>query len=474
MRRGHLASATSVGASPPTSHRSRGCISAVLIFTVMGIVVTMPPMKAKVYLATDTGDVAEVQRILDANQRQQVLEDHDDSRSGVVSEVDPDRQQDAAMGTGIAAGGVAQNQVRRKVDLTLYVVFHKTLLSERYSGMDWKDIAYPASNGQGQPTSLDTASIVSALATPGGMNRTTIIFVATNKNIRKRYNPDLVRGRLINEWELPGYDTRIGTAMNEYGAMNSIFSSQLTQHAGNIANVAGRGLNPRLVAADADGDGVQEWIGIFQYDMHIDKKLIQMIRRRIRSRTAAAVTTLKTLNSRGGEAIAAGRGHEAWRRKHHDRLHCCIFYGVSYPTKYLLHNALGRKLLEDYNTFFVANYVLSDMPPVGILDAFVVPSIVFNHFAPFLESVMLRVIRSPGYYPPKPGRTTSPASSLQRGQPSPVSTVPTVGVDGGATKLSVRIEHALDVMEAALALSLGLETSFVQVQLPLRHKSWDD
>lgn len=466
-------SAGTSGGSSSTSVSSRGklCASIIVVLMIVSFVVTIPPMKAKQYLATDNGNVAEVQRILAAHQRQQVLDDDEIGALNRPDQIIPEELPGGAAGGDTAgieaaprsAGGASG--ARRKIDLTIYIVFHKTLHRENYAGIRWNDIAFPlTSETADKTTTLNTASIVSALASPGGANRTTILFVATNKRLRKTYPQELVRGRLINEWELPGHDTRIGSVMNEYGAMNSIFSSQLTQHAGNIANVAGRGSNPRLIAADADGDGVQEWIGLFQYDMRIDQKLLQLIRRRIRSRTQAAITSLAVTNSRG-ELVA--RPATSTSHGGHFRLHCCIFYGVSYPTRYLLHNALGRALVDEYNNFYGSSFTLDDMPPVAILDAFVVPTIVFNHFAPFLESVMLRVIRNPAHFPAKPGRQalTSVSSPQSAGGGSSTGNI-------SASQKAI-IEHGLDVMEAAQAVALGLETLFVQVQLPLRHKSWD-
>ncbi|CUI14706.1 membrane-associated protein, putative [Bodo saltans] len=500
--------------------KGRICVSIVVVLMVVSFVVTIPPMKAKQYLATTNGDVSEVQRIISAHQRQQVLDDDEigalNRPDQMISEdklsEDLSQQQQPGGGDSFATNSKDSSKrsfssMRRKIDLTLYIVFHKTLFRENYEGVRWADIAFPAPlDSSSNPTTLDTASVVSALTSPGGANRTTILFVATNKKVKKRFPADLVRGRMINEWELPGHDTRIGSVMNEYGAMNSIFSSQLTQHAGNIANVAGRGSNPRLIAADADGDGVQEWIGVFQYDMRIDQKLLQLIRRRIRSRTQAAVTSLATTNSRG-ELVARAPSSKAalvsGTNGGHFRLHCCIFYGVSYPTRYLLHNPLGKLLVEEYNSFFGGSFTLDDMPPVAILDAFVVPTIVFNHFAPFLESVMLRVIRNPLYFPQKPGRHPIPVSSSTGvGGSSIVSVVSPATTrslnkntntnnnaesgnsgaqnqqqqqqqsSGNAIQKAL-VEHGLDVMEAALAVALGLETLFVQVQLPLRHKSWE-
>lgn len=468
MRRSAVGSGGGAGAGPghatsgvasSTHGKGKICASALAVLLVIAFVVTIPPMKAKQYLATENGaDVAEVQRILVAHQRQQVLDEDDIGALNMPDQlISEDHPRNLAVASSDPSAPLPPSAPRRKIDLTIYIIFHKVLHDKNYASIQWSGIALPIqADNSANPTTLTTASVVAALSSSGGANRTTIVFVSTNKKLKKRYSPDLVRGRLINEWELPGYDTRIGALMNEYGAMNSIFSSQLTQHAGNIANVAGRGTNPRLIAADADGDGVQEWIGVFQYDMRIDQKLLQLIRRRIRSKTAAAITTLSTTNNRG----------EPRRASTHLRLHCCIFYGVSYPTRYLLHNALGRKLVEEYNSFFGTTRTLADMPTVAILDAFVVPTIVFNHFAPFLESVMLRVIRSPSYFPPKPERASRvpPETSAA---PSGASTAANNNDLGNRA-------HALDVMEAALAVALGFETLFVQVQLPLRHKSWED
>lgn len=420
----------------PLSSRMRAVISVAFAIAVVCIVVTVPPMKAKQFIATfDSPESRQIQKIIEAQKRSQFLGD---------DQLSP----------------VSTLTLNRKIDLTIYIVFHKVLLKQNYEKIDWSEIALPGLKGpsssdrrESGALTLTTSSVVTALSAPEGANRTTIIFVATNKNVKKKYDGDLVKGRLLKEWELPGYDSRIGHSMNEFGAMNSIFSSQLTQHAGNIANVQGRGSTTKLVAADADGDGVQEWIGVFQYDMKIDSKLIRSIRRRIVQRS-----------------YHSQQPSPAGSKLQQHQLHCCVFFGLSYPTPYLLHNDLGRKLLTEYNEFFATSFVMQDLPPLSILDAFVVPSIVFNHMAPFLESVMLRVQRSPLSYPQTlVESTTSSATGANRTQP--------VGVGGDSTDQTLQTppqKHALAVMEAALALALGLETSFVQIQLPIRHsKNWD-
>jgi hypothetical protein len=385
-------------------------VSVLPFLLVIALMITLPPMKSKQFIAGQEAEPSEyVKRLLDMHQRQQVLEDDDNgAHEGAAS---PD-------GTAIRL---------RKIDLTLFIVFHRQLLPKMYEGLKWDELETARTpNGVAQTTK----EIAVFLAVSEDKNRTTVVFVAANERIEKSYDYPFLGGRLMKEWEMPGYDSRIGHTMNEFGAMNSIFRSNLTQHAGQIANVAGRDSTKDLVAADADGDGVQEWIGVFQYDMKLDSGLIRGIRRRIVKRSA----------------VPEQYQDAYYGRKHRQKgapLHCCIFYGISYPTQYALFNGLGRRLLHEYNAFFRTAFTLQSLPSVAIMDAFVVPSIVFNHFAPFLQDVMYRLVGNRTAYPaPRPSEGHDAASSEE-------------------------------VMEAALALALGLETRFVQVHLPLRHRTFD-
>lgn len=211
-------------------------------------------------------------------------------------------------------------------------------------------------------------------------------------------------------------------------------------------------MDPKLIAADADGDGVQEWIGVFQYDMPLDSTLIHEIRHRIERRTRLAWSAQK---KRSFEEVHSEADVAKLKSA---QLHCCIFYGFSFPTRSLLGNDLGRQLLLEYNQYFGTSFALSDLPRSSILDAFVVPNIVFNHISPFLEQVMLRFLRNNSAYPvasksqaprhegavesvainepPGQQRSLEPAAELENGG-SPLDTLPAnseVSVGGGTSR----------------------------------------
>lgn len=405
----------------------------------------------------------------------------------------------SSSGSGSTIGDAA---VARKIDLTLFVVFHKKLYASLYEGLDWSALRrLQPSKYAGNHANMtsaeerETAALVDFLEESPSSNQTTLIFLATNKNILKSYDPSITNGRLLYEHLMPGFDETIGAMLHEHGAMNTIFFSNITHalppgfygpQGGGIVNAAAAAkahdltsgsararfkaslqsvLVRTAVAADHDNDGVQEWIGVFQHDMHIDAKLIALIRRRIVQRTV--------LNGQGADALggidaaAAGlsalQAHQLRRRQ---RLVassssspsseqasgapqlCCIFYALSYPTVYMLGNPLGYSLLADYNRYFNTTLRLRDLPPQVVLDVFVVPSVVFNRMLPFLHSVMERLVAGQRFPSQRgEGRTAAP------GSPPP---------------------RPLDVMERALAVALGAEaTRFVMVQIPLRHEKPD-
>jgi len=301
----------------------------------------------------------------------------------------------------------------RSIDLTVFVVFHNVLSMRMYEGIQWAHLTPISSSG----SVLDTPTAVNTLVRRACMNRTSLFFLATNPQVKGKQYPKrdmLVKQRLLFEWLMPGYDgEHLGSTMHEYGAMLSVFRSNMTQHAGSFGSAKGAQV---AVVADADGDGVQEWTGFFQYDMRIDHALLYSIRRRIVQKTRSVL--------RKGQ------------------LHCCIFYGPNYPTSSLLNTALGRYLLAEYNDLFGTSWALSDLPEHAITDAFVVPTVVFNVVTLYLEDLMHRAIRNISAFP--------------------------VGRHGDG---SSDAERRLEVAEAALALALGVAgTQFVFIQIPVRHE----
>lgn len=391
--------------------RVRACATvAVCMLIVMAIVTPPSASNRSLQLIQRSENKEYMDRVIELHQRQQVLEDTFDSRF----------------------------ENGRSIDLTIFVVFHSTLLPRLFDGLVWPQIAPIGPRGHakavgsdGKSLPISTAEGVQILANRECLNRTSVIFIATNEKHEKRYPPALVENRLLKEWEMPGYDEQhINHTMNEYGAMDAIFKSKITQNAGRFnANHS----FADIVTADADGDGVQEWIGFFQYDMRMDSRLLTNIRGRIIQKTSAK------------SAIQMRNRHHT-----HRQLLCCVFFGVTFPTNSLLMNPLGHQLLREYNTFFAASRRLSELPAQSIIDAFVVPTVLFNHIMPFLDKVMHRAQLNIAAYP------TNKVAAAGGGDSSGSAIAPPL---------------ALEVAEAALALALGFQSlDFIVVQMPLRHE----
>lgn len=229
---------------------------AIVLVLVIVSIITPPSQNVRgsfIHQRNENKDY--IDKIISLHQQQQILEDTFD------------------------VGGIG-----RSIDLTLFVVFHKVLPVKHFDGIAWPQIAWIGPKKHARPAgepnedTMPTDEAVTILKNRECLNRTSVIFIATNKEIEhKKYDAAMVQNRLLLEWEMPGFDpTTIQSSMNEYGAMSSVFRSKVTQNAGKY-NASGH----ELITADADGDGVQEWIGFFQYDMRLDQKLLNKIRRRI-------------------------------------------------------------------------------------------------------------------------------------------------------------------------------------------------
>ena len=291
--------------------------------------------------------------------------------------------------------------------MSIFVVFHHKLHRELYDNLDLPQV---------RPSPTDVAHRRCALSRPG----TEVIFVGTNPSFRKVFDAKTFRSHTVMEWELPGYNARIGSKMNEYGAMNTIYESNLTG-----------GLRTTKIAPSPSSS----WVGVFQFDMTLNDYLINTLLNKIK-----AAQFKEQRSSKNWQLVPRSTKRSARR--------CCIFFGVTYPSEYLLRNDVGMRLLQEYNSFFGTSRAFSELHPQAVLDMFVVPADVYNRIAPFLAHVMLKVIDGVSF-------TTPPASN------SIISAVP-----------GKRKKSALDVMECALALALGLETQIRFVQIPIRHEKF--
>ena len=148
-----------------------------------------------------------------------------------------------------------------------------------------------------------------------------------------RLGRTFLAGRLLREWAMPGYSAGLGFGdgnedsdeateaieernsvfhrLEEFGTMRTLYRSGLTfLHTNTPDGANGTGgdgsdggkAHHRSLAADADGDGVQEWMGVFPADVKIDLRLLQLIRRRIRQGTSRYLgrNVSFSVGSRGG------------------------------------------------------------------------------------------------------------------------------------------------------------------------------
>ena len=354
-------------------------------------------------------------------------------------------------------------------------------------------------------------------------------------------------GRVLREWEMPGYfakgtsaaasllnssarethhqqvtamesSNQIHHHLEEFGAMTTLYHSGLTLMHSSLPtdSTVAAGVNgskaPRRLAADADGDGVQEWMGVFHNDMRLDVRLIQLIRRRIRQGTArflglnaSSVSDAPRSNPNNGgrkakimfggrvvqrappestdQAFLGELSHRSLPKGHH----CCVFYSGAYPAVFLFKNALGYVLLEHFNSFFTRMAVDPDRPTVNthqnitferlcakpytdangvrhnndaILEAFVIPNALFNgRVYPFLEHAIDLLTRKRFPFP-SPEMSVEDYHMLMSGSNGDMADI---------DPNSMQLATVTDVLERALALALGHAPKWLKIRLPVRH-----
>lgn len=383
-----------------------------------------------------------------------------------------------------------------------------------------------------------------------------------------------LEGRMLREWELPGYfnssssSTPIGRDqqhqseqsnsahhhLEEFGAMYSLYRSGLTlMHSAdknNILQQASEGSTARSrssggrrpLAADADGDGVQEWMGILQADMKIDVRLIQLIRRRIRQGTArylgmnassssssskslplssssesknnATKKSKKVKIMFGGRVVQRDTNRDGADDNHQPFLgdlvhkslpknhHCCVFYSGAYPAVFLFKNALGYVLLDLYNDFFTRrmmrlqqqqNTEISASPSSSpaaqhgnvtfeqlcakpytdehgvrhsndaILGAFVIPNSLFNsQVFPFLDYIIDLLLHKQKTFPSPEVSVDEYLDYQQQQQQQQLSSLPN-------SLPPLPVAPVTDVLERAVAITLGHAPRWLKIRLPVRH-----
>lgn len=363
--------------------------------------------------------------------------------------------------------------------LSIFIVFHTTLVDQFYRALRIPDAAshkddVSAAGDQEGTAAHENASTIAE-------NRG-ITFLATNPQVAKRYNTShsLYRNRVVNEWDMVGYDRHILTTLNEFGAMLSVFRSNWTGAIGRSSIKDPGSSSSESVASSTwdtpprdleGGVAAPTLVGFLQYDMRIGNSLLEAMHSRLQVE------------------------HEAWRRRMADspatwvkfsakhraegKLRCCVFYAISYPTAYLLANPVGRSLLKEYNRFYRTSLTLGDLHHVGVLDAFVIPTAMFNRVMPFLSFIM-HGLSSAAAVRGGPNASSLPAThkaraSLGGWKPWEIpgqrdGTVTAAAPDGVAGGEDDPDATPTGVMEKALALALAAERGFRFVQIPVRHE----
>ncbi|EKF38442.1 hypothetical protein MOQ_001358 [Trypanosoma cruzi marinkellei] len=305
------------------------------------------------------------------------------------------------------------------VELNVFVVYNRKLREKLYEGINWSSLL-PSSPNYLSPLANTTREVMNNHGTyrnawtKGRHNGNRMYFLATKEPLVKFYPSHMVEGRLLREWEMPGFVAN-RSFLQPYSAIMTVYRGRLLGHSLD-------GGTPTGVAAASSSTSAteknREWVAFLEHDVHINQPLLCRIRQRILQ---------KSFGSR----------------------RCCIFYGKLPSNSLSLNNTMGRRLMYEYNTFFQTSFSLRDLPPVFVMRDIVVPSVLLHRTMPFLERVaeLLTVNRTV--------RQNDGSAAVMTGQES-------------AWGINNTPEWSLKVMEGALALSLGLERNYVHVEMPIR------
>lgn len=407
--------------------------------------------------------------------------------TGFLEDVGPEEktaEEDSAPGSGNTNKNnrLSNHPVENHI-LSIYVVFHRTLDQTLFSDLQLPD-AIP---DQGSAPSFDKIKSGSILDVVLGGNKG-VTFFATNPDIPKDVNHTnpLFMHRIVEEWDTPGWKSvtkdTFGSAFNEFGAMSSIYHSDYTYK--NWSPQDGDQVVPLFSTARAQRNihlvrGADDaFIGILQYDMRLNDKVMRKLRNKIR-KTRISFNSLRNRDLKEkmvnrGSTSARARWNQQARAIKMSKLHnsqvldqqqqptsngggglfdievrpeappnskCCIFYSIAYPMRELIdpEDPFTQKLLTLYNMHFFTKYTYSDLSRFAILDAFVIPFSEFNRLVPYLENVMRNGVR-----------------------------------DGALTSKEAR-SKSLRQLEQALAFFLGMlgKKGYQYVMVGLRHEPVD-
>ncbi|RNF27524.1 uncharacterized protein Tco025E_00261 [Trypanosoma conorhini] len=320
----------------------------------------------------------------------------------------------------VTCGLVEAAAGERPVELNIFVVFHRQLYEQLYEDLEWNSLlsSFLTPTSSLSPTTREVVEGLQAYHKARGAGRSNgnrIYFLATREPLVKSYPSDMLRNRLLREWEMPGF-VPSRRFLHIYSAIMTVYRSQMVGHS--LGGTNSSGVAAAMPSASALG-GSEEWVAFLEHDMRVDTQLLCQIRQRIFQQASGS------------------------RR-------CCIFYGESYNTMFLLHNPLGRQLMREYNAFFHTSLSLKDLPSVVATGAVVLPSALLHRIVPFLERVAeLPLVK-------RRARHSSGVVATQQGL-------------GRGWRQNRHLRRPLEVMGSALALSLGLERNYVHVEVPIRH-----
>ena len=438
---------------------SRGAIALLVMLLLVAVVMTPVQIRPAAYNMRDPPLLPAHLHAKGANQH-----DIDHHMSNILGDDDANDNADAAGATDPPTSNGQTDYI-----LNIYVVFHKTLDPALFEGLRLPnalpDAGKSAAGGARSGSMLDVVL--------GGNGDVT--FFATNKAEPKEFNAThpLFLHRTVNEWDTDGYalmtESQYGAAFNEFGAMASIYYSDYTyrkwEHQTEFRTLDfldGARHHRRITLKNGLHDA---FVGILQFDMRLNDRVLRMIRRRI-ARTRKPAEDVPDIGQQRwarnalfsghsgirvqeqSRAVRLSRMHQVNAKREREELDretkrrsskCCVFYSVTYPMRYLIKpdDDFTAKLLKLYNMHFFTTFTYADLKPFAILDAFVIPFAAYNRMLPFLENVMRNGVRA-GALTSKEARAT-----------------------------------VLKQLEQALALFLGLmgaDGGYDYVMMPLRHE----
>lgn len=211
--------------------------------------------------------------------------------------------------------------------LSIYVVFHRMLDESLFSELALPD-AVPDTEETSQlaPGKIKTGSILDVVL--GGNKGVT--FFATNKDIPKELNQSnpLFKNRVVEEWDTEGFQKhtgqQFGSAFNEFGAMTSIYYSGYTYRDWtpqttykSVELFASKARKKKVVLRKGAEDA---FIGVLQYDMRLNDKVIRMLKQKIhKTRMSVYSKDMNSFSAGGTGGLGVNNkglgAHSRWMRR---------------------------------------------------------------------------------------------------------------------------------------------------------------